>query len=693
MRDWKHRIKNGLRKPPRVILFRLKTELCAEFDRFLIPWRRRLRIDRLLREFRVPDLDTLWIMLASRPYPVLTTRLDPNQYEIHCPGDQDRIFASAEEALKHQVNLLGSGKVNLGESIDWLTDFKSGVTWRAGYFRDIDYNNLHCSSDVKVPWELSRLQWLVPVAQAYLLTGDERYALGVRQVLEHWIDNNPYAGTVNWSCTMEVSLRILTWTYFFHVLKETPVWSDATFREKFLCALFLHVEFTERYIERSDVNGNHYTANATGLVFGGLFFGRGRYADRWQREGWAILSTEIKLQVYADGVDFEASIPYHRLITELFLLPALYRKRLGLSIEAVYQERLEAMASFTAAYTKPDGTVPLWGDADDARALPFGSQTINDHRYLIGLIGIVFSNTKLTHAFSGPREEIFWFLGKDACDTLPSETVPWSSTAFSKGGFYVMRQKTDHIFIDCGPIGLAGRGGHGHNDCLAFEAVLDGVPLVSDCGAYLYTGSYIERNVFRSTAYHNTPQIDGEEINRFIRPDYLWNLHYDAIPQVLKWQVKEDYAVFIGEHHGYARLRSPVKPRRLILLDFKLHGLYIEDQFIGEGLHAVSVPIHLAPGVAITDVKENELILDCPKWQKRFRVWWSARTDYVLNIEDGRVSPSYGTALQTKTLRWNRELAVLRPLAVFIAPVGAEPDFEGSVALFRRAVFQRECAQ
>ncbi len=35
-----------------------------------------------------------------------------------------------------------------------------------------------------------------------------------------------------------------------------------------------------------------------------------------------------------------------------------------------------------------------------------------------------------------------------------------------------MRNNVDHVFIDCGPLGLAGRGGHGHNDCLAFEAVL-----------------------------------------------------------------------------------------------------------------------------------------------------------------------------------------------------------------------------
>ena len=40
------------------------------------------------------------------------------------------------------------------------------------------------------------------------------------------------------------------------------------------------------------------------------------------------------------------------------------------------------MARFAAAYTRPDGTSPAWGDADDARALPLGGQQLGDHRYL-----------------------------------------------------------------------------------------------------------------------------------------------------------------------------------------------------------------------------------------------------------------------------------------------------------------------
>jgi uncharacterized heparinase superfamily protein len=214
-----------------------------------------------------------------------------------------------------------------------------------------------------------------------------------------------------------------------------------------------------------------------------------------------------------------------------------------------------------------------------------------------------------------------------------------------------MRSTRDHVFIDCGPLGLAGRGGHGHNDCLAFEAVLDGVPLVSDCGAYLYTASFEERNRFRSTAYHNTPQVDGEEINRYIRPDYLWNLHYDAVPRVLKWQVENDHALFVGEHQGYSRLDSPVIPRRTILLDFDAHALYIKDEFLGEGMH-----------------------------DRRFRLWWLPDSGYAVKVDDARVSPSYGVVHKSKKLVWFRATAPLATFGLFVAPVDAEMNIESRVS-------------
>jgi uncharacterized heparinase superfamily protein len=228
-----------------------------------------------------------------------------------------------------------------------------------------------------------------------------------------------------------------------------------------------------------------------------------------------------------------------------------------------------------------------------------------------------------------------------------------------------MRDGRNQVFIDCGPLGLAGRGGHGHNDLLSFDAMLDGELLVTDCGAYLYTADYRARNAFRSTAFHNTPQVDGEEINRFIRPDYLWFLHNDANFHVARFECGADCDVFEGSHTGYARLRNAVGVSRTISLHHAESRLDIRDAFDGSGDHMISVPMHLAPGVTAAEQEAGRLELRAGI--KRFTVTWSDPADWVLDVGRGRVSPTYGVAEDAVRLAWIRQ-GPLRPLSVSIAP-------------------------
>lgn len=670
-RDWLGMIRRGLKKPPRYVVQRVIHEVQGQAERYIAPRRaRQLSTALLAKRAGCASTAQWWDTLAARPY-LAQTQIDLDDLERLCPKNHACILSAAQCAIDHAVDLLGSGRVELGGNIDWHRDYKTGYRWQPAYCRDIEYNNPEQPSDVKFPWELSRMQWMMPLGQAYVLTRDEQYAETTKDLLDHWIGANPYAHSVNWACTMEVALRILSWSWFFHVFKHSVAWADAGFRERFLQALYLHGDFTARNLEAADINGNHYTADAAGLVFAGLFFGNGESPRQWLKLGWNILCNEMPRQVFPDGVDFEASVPYHRLVQELFLLPALYRLRQGLEVPDWYRHRLIAMARFTAAYSRPDGSVPLWGDADDARALPFGEQPLNDHRYLMGLTGVKFHVNDLIESFSGPRSEVVWLCGADAADILPERQEldqDQHSIAFPDGGFYVLRNRRDHVFVDCGPLGLGGRGGHGHNDLLSFEAVLDGIHLISDCGAYLYTADYHERNRFRSTAYHNTPQVDGEEINRFMRWDYLWFLHNDAAHEVCESKFGPDIDRVVVSHSGYQRLPSPVTPVRSFELDHARHRLTIRDEFVGAGKHRLEIPLHLAPGVEVDEQEPGCLIL----WagQRPFALTWETASEWELCIEPGRISPAYGLLRPSKTLLWQRH-GPLASLTITIEPVYA----------------------
>jgi hypothetical protein len=612
-------------------------------------------------------VDELWRMLAERPYPMPMDAFDAALFSARFPEARRAILAAAERALAHRIDLLGSGPVDLGETIDWLRDYKTGDRWPPAFCRAIDYVNKGRPSDVKVPWEISRLHWLLPAGQAYLLTGEERYAEGAREVLSQWIAANPLGWTVNWSCTMEPALRILAWTWLFRVFWRAPSWGGEDFRSRFLSSLYLHGLFTDVHIERSTINGNHLTADAAALVFAGLFFRGIGDADRWQAEGWRTLEQEIRLQVHPDGVDFEASSAYHRLVAELFLLPARYRLACGLPAGDAYAERLRAMGRFIAAYSRPDGTSPNWGDADDGRALPMGTQARGDHRYLTGLVALTFDDPELMALPWGAGDELAWHEGTE-CLSRKLPEAPATSAAFRDGGVFVLRNASAHVFIDCGPVGLAGLGGHGHNDALSFEAWLAGEPLIVDPGSFVYTASFEDRNLFRSTAMHNTPRVDGEEINRFLAPDNLWNLHEDARAEATLFEADARGGRFAGRHHGYQRLPGKVLVERAIVLEGE--RLSVADTISGGGRHLVEVPLHFAPGVEVAAGEDGAWRLTTPGGAI-FRLNFAAEAVFAAFIEESRVSPSYGVALPARRLVWRAEAELPMCYGISIAPLAA----------------------
>ncbi len=621
-----------LKKDKKVVLKRVAIEGRVQIDRFRAPLRE--KSFSISSMFDDAPIDEIWFQLAQRRY--LTATCLPKS-GVESATFSPVLKSKSDQAQRSEVDLLGSGLLELGEEIDWHKDYKTGHRFPTTFAKSIDYARLDLPCDVKFPWDLSRLHWLLPVAQEFLWTRDEKLAECARRTLESWLVANPMAFGVNWACAMEVALRILSWTYLFHAFKTSTAWRDQIFRARFLASLYLHGEFVSRHLEYSDINGNHYTANAAGLVFCGLFFGPP--ADDFFRNGMSILETEVERQTYPDGPNFEGSIPYHRLATELFLLPCLYAQAQGRSVSDRLRISIRKMAEFTEAYSRGNISVPLLGDADDGRALPLGSQSVNDHSYLIGLAKALDNLiADETWYYQSTESESYWY-------GLPVESAPPEkkrAKAFKEAGYYVMRNEGAHVFVDCAPVGLAGRGGHGHNDCLSFEAVLGGSHLITDCGAYVYTASARDRDLFRSTDYHNTPRIDELELNPF---DGIWALNYCAVPRVETWEPDGPMGSHLAcSHSAYQRLKDPVKVKRDFILHPEGETLLIIDRLENRNEeHFYEIPYHFAAGLRCEAQEDNEFSLLTSDGRKEGSLWcvcgphaWRAER------EKARLSPSYG---------------------------------------------------
>jgi uncharacterized heparinase superfamily protein len=168
------------------------------------------------------------------------------------------------------------------------------------------------------------------------------------------------------------------------------------------------------------------------------------------------------------------------------------------------------------------------------------------------------------------------------------------SKAFPQGGFYIMRHADLYMIIDCVPADPKAPSGHKHNSRLSFELFAGDKSFIIDPGAYVYTADKEMRNLFRSTKYHNTVVVDGEEQNRFDEDD-LFKMHLDADVNVNRWVVAENYDLLDAEHNGYSRLN--VVHRRLIYVNKEEKYWVIKDILTGEGgyKHKFELYFHFAP--------------------------------------------------------------------------------------------------
>ena len=136
-----------------------------------------------------------------------TSALAKLQCELF-PLETEALLNTAQQMLDtHSWDLLGFGLRNFGDEIQWRRDPLSGYVWPLDYHRDIQLIR-NDGSDARVLWELNRLGHLLTLARAHVVTGDERFSNECIAQVQSWALQNPYGRGINWTCAMEVALRV-----------------------------------------------------------------------------------------------------------------------------------------------------------------------------------------------------------------------------------------------------------------------------------------------------------------------------------------------------------------------------------------------------------------------------------------------------------------------------------------------------
>jgi hypothetical protein len=494
---------------------------------------------------------------------------------------------------------------------------------------------------------------------------------------------------------MEAAQRLASWTWALHFLLDAPALTPARLR-RWLESIWHHAGYIEENLELTPRGGNHLIADAVGLVYAGVAYPEFRDAAGWRERGLALLHGGLLAQVYPDGVDYEASSSYHRLVLELCLDASLLARSPGRRTPLAIEERLAAMAAFSRALTGPDGLGPMVGDADDGFLWKFADRQSDDHRPAIGLAAVGLAAPRLEEP---PPPELLWLLGPDAAERYRAAPVerPEGDRLFPLGGFCLTRGEGEAALIDCGQLGMGpgGHGGHGHLDCLSLVAWDAQGPILVDPGTYVYTGDLEARRAFRRTAAHNTVAVDGLDQAEMTGP---WSLDNRLWPTLELWHGGARFALVDASHSGYRRLADPVSHRRQ-LIHVRARYWLIVDHLLGADRHLIERRFHFPPG-ARADLAGDRLLLirsTCLStvltWPETAEPWpTGARRDDAARgadrgeaaagdgsslllesrLEDGWVSRAYGQREPAPVLVQRIEARLPLALPIAIVPGAAD---------------------
>lgn len=585
------------------------------------------------------------------------------------PERKAEIIQTADRLRQHKFDILGSGLTPLGPEIDWQRDFKSGRRWtNKMMFPPASWHKpppppdapVYCGpfysvdgpADLKVPWDLSNMMHFLPLAEAFLLTGHYEYANEIFNELRDWNAQNPCYYGVNWSNPMAAALRLANVLYTFRLLEDFPQ-LPAYDGEIGVVSLLEHVEFILDGLEIAHDGGrnNHYLSDLLGLAFGAVEFAghpAGQSILDFVHDEFA---EDLTVQFLADGSVFEGSVPYTRYSAEGAVLTHILLERNNRPLSAASRQQLERALHCIDLYTKPNGLAPQIGDNDNGRVLVlhnYGHQEYRDHRHILAVGAAWLGMEPLLTDVSGQAPDTLWLLGKNPPDSSPPGTSAKASL-YRDGGFAFAKTANSSLAVRAGLIHPLCGGGHNHCDQLSFEFQDRGEDLIIDPGSMVYGASGALRNQFRSTASHNTLQLDDLEQQEF-NPRVLFSMHEQAHTVVDFWKVRGSVVRFHGHHSAYATAGWEVA--REILCHLEQGRCDIHDivkplapktqgsQFCGR--------LHLATGVQVTQTAPHTFQLQTAKqqWQAQFS------DNLQMTAREGQVSPSYGVMFNAPVIEY-----------------------------------------
>lgn len=294
------------------------------------------------------------------------------------------IHILVEQYTSNMYQILNSSAVTFcSENDKWNSTPSGNFTWPRYLIGKLCLRIRPDGADIKEPWEIGRLQHLVPI----LIHGGKKGSLFINRELRSFLSHTNYGLGVQWSCAMDVGIRGSNIALLFLL--------DSNINKLKVRLIKRHISFVLDHLEwNGGDRNNHYLANVCSLIcmYSTLhYFKCGDYTEdinKWENK----LNEEIEYQFNTDGSNFESSCSYHRFATEMLFWSCQF---LALNKELSFKDynvRLKKILDALKIMVNVNKRISYIGDVDSGRFINVLPKLCMDHNgVLIEDLGYVSS--------------------------------------------------------------------------------------------------------------------------------------------------------------------------------------------------------------------------------------------------------------------------------------------------------------
>lgn len=508
--------------------------------------------------------------------------------------------------------------------------------------------------------ELSRFSHLPWIARNARVTGDDRWAVSVENQIKSWAEQNPYAGTVNWS-GIEAGIRVVNWILSRSLIPD----KQAERMDKVLVPqLLLHAKYLATHLSRHSSGNNHLLAELMGLVWISHVLDH-PWVGEWRTRAPEMLTLELNRQVSVEGFSREQSTHYHAFAAEIFLLSFWIMRVRGTDVCKQAWSRLRLMVEFLAELHGRNEHVVELGDGDDGHVIRcVQDQEFCLYRTLFTSAAVIYHEASFLSYVQYCDERcylLFGEKGREVFEDLKNQNRGETRKdeqgvrIYEDTGLTIFKNSKATLVYDTGPLGYLSIAAHGHADALSVLLSVDGFWYFVDAGTYTYFDPKW-RSYFRGTSAHNTVRI-SERDQSVSGGRMMWVKHGNAT--VKDCQIAESPYTVSASHDGYQKQGMHATHTRTVQFDPTAHKFTIEDVIETKSKRTVELYFHLNP--AVRKIAREE---DC------LRVFGSQGNSIQLvgehcgffqviegdeNTLLGWYSPSYDVKVPCKTLYYRTE--------------------------------------